>query len=136
MKILDFDYLPKEAMGVRIEVFVKEQGFMDDMDSTDNVATHFVAYENDTAVGTCRIFKENEAYILGRLAVVKEWRNHGIGRALLAAAEKTVFEKGGSSLRLHSQTQAESFYKKCGYSAVGDIEFEQGCPHIWMEKKF
>jgi hypothetical protein len=30
---------------------------------------------------------------------------------------------------------AKGFYEKCGDTAFGEIEPEEGCPHIWMTKK-
>ncbi len=136
MKICDYDYLPKEAMDVRIKVFVEEQGFVDEMDNTDNVAIHFVAFETGTPIGTFRIFLKENGYVLGRLAVIKEYRNKGVGKALMSAAEQKVKEKGYNSLILHSQLRATEFYEKCGYKAFGEVELEENYPHIWMKKEF
>ncbi len=136
MTVIKYDYLPKEAMDVRIKVFVDEQGFIDEMDETDNIATHFVAFVGEKAVGTCRIFKSDKEFVLGRLAVLKECRQKGVGKAILKFAEDTVLENGENSLKLHSQTHAIKFYEKCGYKTYGEIEYEQDCPHIWMKKEF
>ena len=75
-------------------------------------------------------------YVLGRLAVIKEYRGKNIGSAIVNEAEKHVREKGGTGLALHSQCSAINFYKKLGFTEFGDIEDEQGCPHIWMKKSF
>ncbi len=136
MDIFKYDYLPEEAKEIRIKVFVEEQGFTDEMDEIDDIATHFVAFSGKKPVGTCRIFETKDGYVLGRLAVLKEFRKNGVGKELLKFAQETVAEKGGSFLKLHSQTHAINFYEKCGYKSFGEIEYEQDCPHIWMIKNF
>ena len=49
MTVKIYDSLPKEALDIRIEVFVSEQGFIDKPDETDKVATHMVMYDGDKA---------------------------------------------------------------------------------------
>ena len=129
--------LPQEALAVRIPVFVEEQGFVDEVDEIDTTtATHLVLFAGDTPVGTCRLFPAGDTgmYILGRLAVLKPYRSRGCGSQLITAAEEYVRSIGGIALALHSQCQAQPFYEKNGYTPYGDIEDEQGCPHIWMKK--
>ena len=41
--------LPKEAIDIRITVFTDEQGFFDEFDDTDRVATHFIAFDGEKA---------------------------------------------------------------------------------------
>lgn len=131
-----FDYLPDEAMKIRITVFVDEQGFCDELDDTDKVSTHIVLYDNGKAISTCRVFKYNDysVYALGRLCVLKEYRGKGIGSRMLKEAEQCVSELGGKELILHSQYHARGFYEKSGYDEYGELEYEQDCPHIWMKK--
>lgn len=129
--------LPREAMVVRQTVFVDEQGFYDEFDDIDEISTHFVMLDEDGApVATCRVFpKEGEEnYYLGRLAVIKPQRGLGRGAQMLLAAEEYLRELGVPALVLHSQCSAQGFYEKCGYSPFGEVEDEQGCPHIWMKK--
>lgn len=135
--IKSYNHLPDEARDIRIEVFVDEQGFNEEFDSVDNYAIHFVAYGADgTPLGTCRIFQSDKSdiYYLGRLAVLKKCRGLKVGRALIFEAEKAAKKFGASEIRLHSQCRAKEFYQKCGYTEFGEIEDEEGCPHIWMIK--
>ena len=132
-----FDSLPDDSKYIREEVFVNEQGFNEEFDTVDLYAYHFVAYDNSgNAIGTCRIFTENnsEVYFLGRLAVMKNSRSNGVGRALINCAEIKARQLGAVELKLHSQCRARRFYEKCGYTAYGEIELDEGCPHIWMKK--
>ena len=126
--------LPEAAMQIREAVFCREQGFIDEFDEIDGTATHLLLLSDGEPVGTCRVFKKDGGYFLGRLAVLREFRARGCGRELLLAAEDVVREKGGESLRLHSQLQAKGFYEAVGYVAASDADEEQGCPHVWMEK--
>ncbi len=133
-----FDYLPDEAMEIRITVFVDEQGFCDELDDADKVSTHILLYNAEgKAISTCRVFEYGEGgvYALGRLCVLKEERGKSIGSRMLKEAEKCVSRLGGKELILHSQYQAREFYKKSGYEEYGMLEYEQECPHIWMKKK-
>ena len=56
MQIKHFDTLPEDAIFIRKEVFVKEQGFKNEFDEKDNEAHFLVGYENGSPVATCRIF--------------------------------------------------------------------------------
>ena len=133
--IKNYSEIPQSAMDIRIKVFVEEQGFFDDIDDMDAVATHLLAFENETPVGTCRVFTtDGKSFVMGRLAVLKDFRNCGIGAALLKNAEECVKRLGGSQVRIHSQLQAKGFYEFCGYTVCGDVEEEQGHPHIWLKK--
>jgi len=138
MHIERFLTKPEQALEVRITVFVKEQGFRDQFDEIDERAAHFVAFdEENNTIGTCRVFasEDENIYLLGRLAVIKEYRGQNIGSQIVAQAEKHVHEVGGKELRLHSQYQVVNFYEKLGYTCFGDIEEEEGHPHIWMKKE-
>lgn len=137
MKAVIYENIPDCAREIRKKVFTDEQGFQDEFDETDSVAAHIVLYDRDNLpVATCRVFRDDamNSYILGRLAVLKEYRGNHIGSMMLREAEHYVRAKKGECLTLHSQCQASEFYKKSGFSEFGDIEYEQGCPHIWMRK--
>jgi predicted GNAT family N-acyltransferase len=66
--------------------------------------------------------------------VIKEYREKKMGTRAVKEAEKCVLEKGGTSISLHAQCRAKEFYNKLGYEEYGEIEDDQGCPHIWMKK--
>ena len=127
---------PREARELREEVFIKEQGFSYDYDEKDDVAVHIVMFDKDVAIAVCRVFESDDesTYILGRLAVKKEYRGRGIGSKLIAAAEQHIVQIGGKLLMLHSQIQAKDFYERVGFAEYGEIEYEEDCPHIWMKK--
>lgn len=137
-KILIYEKkLPDEAKIIRHIVFEAEQGLIDEFDETDDIATHLMMYDDgEKPIATCRVFPDDErnTYILGRLAVIKEYRNKNLGSDIMFEAEKYVFGVGGKSIELHAQYQAAGFYEKLGYIKFGEIDDEQGCPHVWMRK--
>lgn len=137
MKTEIFTYLPDGAKKIREEVFIHEQGFENEYDETDLVAAHILVYgENGAPVGTCRVFWDNglNSHILGRLAVLREHRGKGFGIKLVEAAAEYVRQSGGAVLTLHAQCRSKGFYEKLGFKEFGDIEYDEGCPHIKMKK--
>lgn len=138
MKISTYEkHLPESAKFVRKTVFEDEQGLVDKFDETDDNAIHFVMFdEEDRPIANCRVFwdEEKDTYILGRLAVIMDYRDQYLGSAMMCEAEKYVAGIGGESITLHAQYQASGFYEKLGFEKFGDIDEEQGCPHVWMRK--
>lgn len=134
MVIKSYASLPDSAIRIREAVFMQEQGFADEFDALDEVATHLVAFDGDTPVATCRIWLAKDGYHVGRLAVMKEMRGTGLGRLMLAEAEKHVLALGGCSVSLHAQCRAEQFYRKCGYTPYGEIDYDEGVEHVHMRK--
>lgn len=137
MKIAIYEGLPEEAKQIRQTVFVEEQGFQEEFDQTDAAAVHFVVYLEDfLPVATCRVFWDAVVggYVLGRFAVLKEYRDRNIGSAMMKEVKKYVQKAGGKSLALHAQCRVSGFYRKLGFVEYGEVEDEQGCPHVWMKK--
>ena len=137
MEIRVYDTLPEDARQIRQEVFIEEQHFQEEFDGIDSRALHLVLYRDGSPAGTCRFFQGREPgeYLLGRIAVRKSFRGQNLGAALLEAAEREIRKRGGGSVRLHAQQRAAGFYEKQGYAPYGPVEYEEYCPHIWMEKK-
>lgn len=137
MEIKKYNGLCGDAMYIRETVFINEQGFCDEFDEIDKSAVHLVAYDEDKPVATCRFFwsDERNTYLLGRLAVLKEYRKNHLGSVIMTKAEALVRENNGISIELHAQKQAIKFYEKQGYSVCSDMEYEEHCPHYWMRKK-
>ena len=130
-----YKILPDAARKIREKVFVEEQGFAEEFDSMDKTALHMVVYDGDRAAATCRFYEAAAGeYVLGRIAVLPEYRGRHIGADMIAAAEDEVRGTGGKIMRIHAQTRVRAFYEKQGYSAYGDVDFEENRGHIWMKK--
>lgn len=136
MIIKEYNNLPEEARKIRNEVFVKEQGFIEEFDEIDDVAKHMVMYEKDQAISTCRIYfnGKKQSFVVGRIAVVKEWRGKNVGAGMLKAAEDTIRRDGGKSIILSAQVRVAEFYEKQGYKKQGAVYLDEECTHIWMKK--
>ena len=127
--------LPQEAKDIRIEVFMKEQGFENEFDDIDNISFHIVVFDEEKPIRTCRFFKENDHYTIGRVAVLKEYRNQHIGNVLLESAEKEIKKLNGALIVVHAQVRVSPFYEKQGYIQFGQIDDDEGVPHMWMKKR-
>lgn len=126
----------EDAMAVRIEVFVDEQGVPEEIerDAYESESEHFVAYADDTPVGTTRLRESAGAAKIERVAVRPAYRGAGWGERLMRAAEHRARERGFEEARLHAQTRVEAFYAALGYRVVGDEFDEAGIAHVEMRK--
>ncbi len=114
-------------------MFVEEQHVPEDLewDEADERAYHVLAFDDEgVAIGTGRLRLDGQ---IGRMAVAREWRGRGVGGAILAALLELARKEGCTVVRLHAQTHALDFYKKYGFTAVGDEFDEAGIPHRAME---
>lgn len=129
--------LMPECKKIREEVFIKEQKFENEFDDIDEFAYHLVLYQNNEPVATGRMYpdsEDNTAYILGRIAVLKDYRKCHLGKEILSILEEKVKNLGGKKTVLSAQMQAKGFYEKYGYKQSGEVYYDEYCPHIHMEK--
>jgi predicted GNAT family N-acyltransferase len=125
------------ALTLRSQVFCEEQGvsFEADQDGRDPEATHIVALDGETVIGTCRLLFRGPVARLGRLAVQAERRGDGVAAAILREADRVAAEAGAESIALHAQTYAQSLYESAGYEEYGPAFVEEGIEHVAMEKR-
>lgn len=119
---------------IREEVFIKEQGFQNEFDDLDEKAIHITMYIDGIITGCIRFYQDDMIYRIGRLAVLKEYRKHGCGAALLKQAEKEIFALGGTEVRLDAQCRVKDFYAKAGYVVCGNEHLDEHVPHVQMKK--
>lgn len=131
-----YDKLCEDAKKIRTEVFVEEQGFEIEFDDTDKIAKHIVGYNGAKPVAVCRYFYDNEhnSYMVGRIAVAKEYRGKHYGDKILSFAELKIKEDGVKTVSLSAQTRVSGFYEKQGYKKQGSEYLDEYCPHILMTK--
>ncbi|WP_331670130.1 GNAT family N-acetyltransferase [Anaerocolumna sp. AGMB13020] len=130
------DKLCEEAKLIREEVFVKEQGFLDEFDEIDEIAKHLVFYADGKPAATCRYYrgKEEGEYTAGRIAVREEYRGRNLGQHIMETIEENVREDGGKSITLSAQKRVQGFYEKSGFKAYGEPYLDEHCEHIHMIK--
>lgn len=126
--------LSEDEKMIRETVFIEEQKFKIEFDDTDDIATHIVMYLDNQPVGCCRLYKQENEYHIGRIAVLKPYRGKGYGEKIVLNAERVAKEKGADSISLSAQVRASGFYEKLGYKKHGEIYFDEYCEHIAMKK--
>lgn len=128
--------LHPDAMKVRKEVFVDEQGFHDEFDDIDEIADHYLLYVDGEIAGCCRVFpsKDKGKYTLGRLAIRKQYRGKSYGSLIMSKVEDWLKNNKIQTLELSAQVRVRSFYESLGYIASGEEYLDENCPHIHMEK--
>ena len=128
--------LGEDALDVRIEVFVDEQGIPLELetDLEDASALHAVAYNGiGQVVATGRLMpsKAGQAKI-GRMAVKRVLRGAGQGTGVLRALQAEARRRGDREVVLHAQCSAQGFYESMGYQVRGEVFQEDGLAHVEM----
>lgn len=117
---------------VRTLVFIEEQAVPKDLewDDEDAVAEHLLAVEaTGRPIGTARLLPSAQ---IGRMAVLPQWRNRGVGSALLREILKMALSPNRPAPFLNAQISSAAFYLKMGFEPVGEQFDEAGIPHQRM----
>lgn len=130
-------WAPAEPLirSIRETVFIHEQGVPVELewDGLDSSCAHVLAWnERNEAIGTARMQPNGT---IGRMAVLKEWRSRGAGRALLQALLDLAVRKGHRRVTLSAQTHAIGFYERAGFRSIGEAFMDAGIPHRKMVKE-
>jgi len=142
LKIGSWDELRQDALSLRHEIFVKEQGVPAELeeDDFDSTSTRAVLYNFcNLPIATARLIKP-EAFDtplmsrIGRMAVRKDMRGANWGSQVLTALEQIANQRGDKVLFLHAQTSAKSFYERNGFKVRGPLFQEAGIEHVEMIK--
>lgn len=130
------DHLTDDSRFLRTHVFVDEQGFTEEFDEIDDVAVHILAFDGEKAVANARTYysADKGAWVIGRVAVLPDYRTRGVGALLMGAVENVIRDRGGDVAWLSSQEPVIGFYEKLGYVGHGELFLDQHCPHRWMSK--
>jgi predicted GNAT family N-acyltransferase len=133
VKAVSWEEASAVLLVVRRAVFVVEQGVAEEreVDEHDPESVHFLATDpSGEPLGTARLLPSGR---VGRVAVRRDLRRQGIGRALMEAVCAAAAARGEESLRLHAQVESIPFYESLGYVASGAVFEEEGIPHREME---
>lgn len=119
---------------IRVEVFVKEQGFSREFDATDAVCHHLLCEVDGVPAGCARIFPDERegCWHIGRVAVLPEFRGTGLGLRMMEACHEKIAALGGRAAVLSAQCRAAGFYEKAGYQIISDEYMDEHCPHVDM----
>ena len=137
MKVVVGDWAHAEAhvMPLRLAVFVEEQGVPVSIehDRFDAVSRH--AWGLDDAgdiIATGRLLPDGH---IGRMAVRADCRRQGLGARVLQVLIEEAQRLGMKTLVLNAQTHAQDFYRRQGFSPVGEVFMEAGLPHQCMRRE-
>lgn len=135
IEAIDYQAGLADLRAVRETVFVQEQNVPveEEWDALDPQCVHVIARAPDgTPIGTGRLTPERK---IGRMAVLREWRNKGVGDALLLALIAQAQERGWREIGLNSQVEAQRFYARHGFIPGGERFMEAGIDHQPMRRK-
>lgn len=116
---------------IRYPVFVLEQAVPEtlEQDAHDAVSSHVIAVLEDVDVGTGRLAPDGH---LGRVAVLKDHRGRGVGRAIMQALIRIAKDQSFPEVELSSQIHALGFYQGLDFEVSGEPFLEAGIPHLRM----
>jgi predicted GNAT family N-acyltransferase len=134
MEFVVSNVLSADARAIREEVFMREQGYVDEFDAIDARAFHLVLYVDGAAAGCGRFFAGDAPgeWILGRVAVRAPLRRRGLAGRIVREAVSRMKELGAASIHLGAQQYATGLYEKCGFVPCGPVYLDEGNPHVPM----
>lgn len=129
----DTDERYNHVFSIRTTVFVDEESVDQDeeYDGFDHLATHYLAWYGDTPAGAARWRRlNNGTFRLERFAVLRPYRNLGIGSALM----QTILSElpRTHAIFVHAQVKNIDFYRKLGFEVEGEAFEEAGIEHVKM----
>ncbi len=120
-----------ELIRLRTKVFVDEQNVPASLESDgrDHECLHVKALIDGIIIGTGRLLPDGH---IGRMCVLGEYRNRGVGNAMLKNLVQQAADSGHDIVSANSQTTAIPFYEKFGFTSDSDEFIEAGIPHRRM----
>ncbi len=120
VEIMLWQQAEAQAAPIRFALFMEmKQAAGFELDELDKDCVHAMAYDDaGQAIGTARMQADGQ---IGRMAVVKDWRRRGVGRALLDGLVNEARKRGLAEVRLSAPVQALEFYREQGFVADGKI---------------
>lgn len=121
---------------IRREVFVREQELTRTVydEPDDRMSVHLVAQLAGKIIGAGRLtFVRDEAQIAW-VAILKEHRGIGAGKALMEHLLSIAEERPAQYVTLNAQTHALGFYEALGFESVGKRFHMSRIEHQFMVK--
>jgi predicted GNAT family N-acyltransferase len=126
------------AFTIREKVFVGEQNVPADLeyDQHDRLATtrHYLARVDGQPAGAARWRLTDNGVKLERFAVLADFRNQGVGEALVhqVVADVRAEAPDAAQVYLHAQLRAIPLYERTGFQKAGDMFEEADIQHYKM----
>lgn len=110
------------AYSVRIQGMNRQHGISlrEEFDEHDCDGTRYIVLlDKEYPIATCRFYELSPRVVtIGRVVVLPEYRGIGLGRKVIAEAEKWAREIGYMNVEIESRVTAVGFYQKIGYETV------------------
>lgn len=130
----DSDELFNFVFQIRTEVFVDESEIdqEDEYDGFDHLSHHYLAYLDGIPAGASRwrVLPGSQRTRVERIAVLKQHRQQGVGRALVSKMLSDIPE--GAVIFAHVQSENQDFFVKLGFEIQGEAFLEAGIVHNEM----
>jgi predicted GNAT family N-acyltransferase len=127
------------AFRIRKQAFNGQDGvsIVDDVDSRDDKAEHFMAYDDAQEIGTARYIRVTER--VGKveyLAVLPEYSDQDVDAALLEAIQEAIRYQGVTQLVLEAEVRRANIFACLGYHVTGEVyeDTASGLSFIKMAK--
>jgi len=123
---------------IREKVFIEEQAVPVELewDELDADCLHcLVSIEDGKPVATARLHNNKSVTHIGRMAVLKPYRQQGVGTLMLETLLEQAQLNGVKEVAINAQTTAITFYQRLGFMSVGDEFDDAGIPHYKMTLK-
>ena len=118
-----------EIVQLRLETFVVEQTrIYNDLDDVDYRSIHLFHQNREGRVDAyARIFATGLTIHFGRVAVAKDSRGQGLGKAMVCEQRFP-----GRTIEIEAQEQVVGLYEKLGFQTVSEPFILASTPHVKM----
>ena len=119
---------------IRGIVFVEEQKvpYKIERDEYDFSATHILGEDKGEPFASGRICAQGEYAKLERVAIRKLYRGKNLGHKLTEFMVPVAKKQGFKKFKVHAQAYLVDFYRKHGFTIVGDVFKEANIDHYLM----
>ena len=119
-------------------IFIDGQNvpFDRERDDEDDTATHFLLVDdNNKAIGVARVVISLNTAIIGRLGVLEQHRNKGVGKFLMQNIIDFCENQKVEKIVLGAQEHAIKFYKKLNFEIISEKYMDANIAHFKMQLK-
>lgn len=130
----------QELLDLRYKVLLQPLGlkFLDSFREQEAGFLHIGCIDSsidELIGGLIMVPVDSEEIRIMQVAVDESRQHEGIGKKLIAYAEKTAKEIGYSQMVMHAMLSVVSFYEKLGFRQEGDLFEERGINFVRMVKQ-
>ena len=118
---------------LRVDTFVVEQQCpYHEIDDIDLKSHHIYLQQGKDILAYCRLYKQNDAYHIGR--VIAATKHKGYGTLIMKTAIKFAINiLHTQSINIEAQTYVKKFYEKLGFVTTSEPFDDDGIQHIKMK---